>query len=103
MAAPMTNVEAVKQTIAALIDAGHLDAGDAARITTAESLARACDLDPGNASLWREYRAAETALHEVRNAVSDDERDLVSALRTPMGDKPDTRAPHTRRTDRGRR
>jgi hypothetical protein len=92
------NLPAVLQTIDALCTAKQLHpTTDAARIALALSLAAACDLAPANASLWREYRAAEATLHEVRNAESDDDRELVAGMSAPVGDKPNTRAPHTRR------
>jgi hypothetical protein len=85
----VTNLEAIETTVDELRRGGHLADGDAARVSIATSLARAVDTDPGNASLWREYRAAEAALHEVRDSESDDERDLVAALSAAVGDTED--------------
>ena len=63
------------------IGAGKLDENaDAARIETARTLALACDQERTNASLWREYRAAEASLREIRDDDADDLRELLSAV-----------------------
>lgn len=43
-----------------------------ALLELALGLADAVDLDPGNASLWREYRAAVDSVMEVVNGSPDD-------------------------------
>jgi hypothetical protein len=94
----LTNVAAIDLTISALIADGKLSAGeiDRSRIIRAVTLARACDVMPDNASLWREYRAAEATLFEVREGATDAEAELVAGMSTPVGDTKNTRTPHTR-------
>lgn len=74
----LTNVEAVAATLTAMREAGRLDATDSATVVVAESLARAVDDDPGNASLWREFRAALNDLRGV--GASDADRDEISQI-----------------------
>lgn len=50
---------------------GH-DVPDAV-LTLALGLADAVDADPSNAAMWREYRAAVSAVMEVVNGSDDDE------------------------------
>jgi hypothetical protein len=57
-----SNFEAMQKTIAALRTAGRLELVDSALVETARHLARMVDEHPENASLWKEYRAAETTL-----------------------------------------
>jgi len=78
--APGTNLEAAESTVSALIAAGRLEQVDDARVTTLLNLARAVDADPGNASLWREYRQAEAALREVNDGGADAFADLLREL-----------------------
>lgn len=54
----MGNRKAVESTIKALRKEGRLRVEDAAIVQMVESLADSVDLDPANASLWREFRAA---------------------------------------------
>ena len=77
LSVPPTNVAAADLTIDALRAAGRLETIDKARVTAFRSLARAVDADPSNASLWREYRAAELVLREARN---DDDYDFAKLL-----------------------
>lgn len=82
-----TNLQAAESTIAALGSAGRLEQIDDARITAFLNLARAVDADPGNASLWREYRQAEAALREDHDGGADAFAELLAELRgTPLGD-----------------
>lgn len=91
------NATAIAATIRALVEAGKLDlAADAARIATAKSLALAVDVAPGNASLWRVYRAAEAELHREREGRTDGDTDNAAALSAPVVDGKDTRTAHSR-------
>jgi hypothetical protein len=55
------------------------------------SLAQACDLDPGNGSLWREYRGAIAALMEHGTAHgNDDDAAWRASVRAPMGNTQDS-------------
>jgi hypothetical protein len=97
MSARTLNSDAVQITIDTLLESKKLDIdADAARIAIAITLAGAVDADPGNASLLREYRAAEAMLNEVRQGASNGAAEVVRAMRAPLGDQTHTRAPHTR-------
>lgn len=61
----MSNLEAAQATLKALRDGGRLEPIDEARVAALLTLAAAVDDDPANASLWREYRAAEATLRET--------------------------------------
>lgn len=63
---------ALETAIAALADAGTIDDTDAAAVEVARCMAVAVTLDPTNAALWREYRAAVAALMEAGADGSDD-------------------------------
>ena len=88
--APITtagrNRTAADLTIAALLEANRLDATDSARIASLLALADAVDGSPENASLWREYRAAEASLREVHEDDNDDLAKLLEALSAPVRD-----------------
>ena len=92
-----TNFDAARTTLKALTAAGQLHEADAARVAMVLSLAQAVDDEPDNASLWREYRAAEASLHETRDGATDDEAALIKALSAPVGNAKNTRAAHTRK------
>ena len=81
----MTNLEAADEMLAAMEDLGRLNQIDRARVVALRSLAEAVDRDPGNASLWREYRAAEAALREFDDG-ADDYADLLDALSAKAAD-----------------
>jgi hypothetical protein len=85
------NRTAIEEMLAALTEAGRLENVDSARIAMARALADAVDQDPTNASLWREYRAAEISLREV--GVSDDDgfKELLESLSSEMGNKSNAR------------
>ena len=84
------NLAAIEATIATLTLAGKLGQVDEARVSAARGLAAAVDNDPGNVSLWREYRAAEAALREVTNDSTQDElAALIKALSPAVGDTTD--------------
>ena len=80
---------AADATIAALRSAGRLELIDSARISMLQTLADGVDADPVNATLWREYRAAETALREVTDDGNDELTEILGRLSTPMGDAED--------------
>lgn len=82
------NRSAVDATIEALRMAGRIDPVDSARVVLAQALADAVDADPLNASLWREYRAAEAALRETSDAGVDEFVNLVQSLSAEVGNKP---------------
>jgi len=74
---------AADATIDALRAAGRLESIDSARIATFQTLADAVDADPVNASLWREYRAAESTLREVNDDGNDELAEILGRLSTP--------------------
>lgn len=82
------NRQAIEHTIAALRLAGRLEAINSAQIAICQSLADAVDLDPDNASLWREYRAAEAALRVTDDNNQDDFTALIADLSAKMGAEP---------------
>lgn len=78
------NSAAVARTVEALRTAGRLQDEHAATVQMVESLALAVDTDPGNASLWREFRAGLDSLlkvGEVNDADADEISLIISALR----------------------
>jgi hypothetical protein len=79
------NRKAVEATIAALRLAGRLEQVNSAQIAICQSLADAVDLDPDNASLWREYRAAEAALRISDDNNQDEFSSLLADLSAQMG------------------
>ena len=81
----MTNLAAALVMLEAMRDLGRINPIDEARVVTLVSLAEAVDRDPGNASLWREYRAAEAALREFDDG-ADDYADLLDALSAKAAD-----------------
>ena len=84
MAGP--NRTAVDATLDTLTSKGRLRSEDDALVQLVRSLAGAVDSDPQNASLWREYRGAVTDLLKLGRDDSDAFKDLVTRLRTPVGD-----------------
>lgn len=79
------NRQAIEQTIAALRSAGRLESVDNARIAICQSLADAVDSDPNNASLWREYRAAEAVLRAADVETQDEFASLLASLSAQVG------------------
>lgn len=75
-----TNAEAAGITLQALADLGRLEAVDAAKVQAIRTLASAVDMDPANASLWREYRAALADLLEVTDGGVDEFTELLRSL-----------------------
>jgi hypothetical protein len=91
------NAAAIDATIRALEDDGRLTEAHASFVETARQLARAVDAAPDNASLWREYRAAQASLMEAESSGDDDDvQTFLLALRTPVGDGKDARPKDTR-------
>lgn len=86
-----SNVQGLERTLRALEP--KLDEDDEALVALARGLAAAVDSDPGNAALWREYRAAVTALGLAgTDKVDDDTREFLLTVRTPraaLGDGSD--------------
>jgi hypothetical protein len=80
------NRAAVELMLGALRDSGKLESVDAARAMAAQALADAVDSDPGNASLWREYRASLEMLRMASDDGGDDFEKLISDLSASMGD-----------------
>lgn len=66
------NAAAIAKVVRTLTELGRLEAVDAAVVQAAQSLAEAVDAQPDNASLWREYRAAEAALRSCGQGKNDD-------------------------------
>ena len=96
MAAKKTQIQrgrnrlAIEQTIDALRTAGRLESVDNARIAICQSLADSVDSDPNNASLWREYRAAEAALRAANDQTQDEFTSLLASLSAEVGTKTQT-------------
>ncbi len=81
------NRQAIEETIAALRIAGRLESVDNAHIAICQSLADAVDIEPNNASLWREYRAAVTALRAANVQTQDEFSSLLASLSAEMDSK----------------
>jgi hypothetical protein len=90
------NRQAAEETIAAMRSTGRLEPIDSVRIVTLQALADAVDADTGNASLWREYRAADATLREVPDVPDDELTQILGRLSTPLGDETDAGAPNPR-------
>lgn len=84
----LRNRTAAEEMIQALRSAGRLELIDSARVATFQSLADAVDADMTNASLWREYRAAEESLREVHDDNDSELSDLLRDLSSEMGNTP---------------
>lgn len=67
-----SNRKAADKVIKAMRAGGFLSDEAEARVVAFRELADAVDDDPSNASLWREYRAAEVAVLELRGEDDDD-------------------------------
>ena len=95
------NRTAVEETVEALMAAGRLEGVDSARVAMVRALADAVDADPTNASLWREYRAAEISLREVGQVDDDGFKELLESLSSSVGDKADAGKKKSGKGDRG--
>jgi hypothetical protein len=80
------NRTAVEEMIEAMRSAGLLENIDAARVTMLQTLADAVDMEPTNASLWREYRAAESSIRENTAHDQDDFKELLASLSAEVRD-----------------
>lgn len=87
MGNPKLNRTAIEETVRALRDQRRLQAEDEALVTLARRLAVACDAAPGNAALWREYRAAVASLQEVgaNDVDPDDAGQFAAEVQSPVG------------------
>lgn len=87
-----SNEQGLERTLKAL--SVRLDEDDEALVALARGLAAAVDADPANAALWREYRAAVTALSLAgADKVDDDTAEFLLSIRTPrasLGDPADS-------------
>lgn len=92
---PGSNLAAAEATVAALRESGKLGEVDGARVQTFLTLARSVDGSPDNASLWREYRAAEETVRRAGDD-SDEAAEFVASVRAEVGDTKNTRTPHSR-------
>ena len=90
------NRTAVELTIAALKKLGRLTDMDEARVAIVRALADAVDVEPLNASPWREFRAAELHLRETTDSDDDDFTALLKSLSPEVGDPPKARTPKSR-------
>lgn len=73
MTRKQTNAEALERTLVAMKASDAITEEHAALVAAAQHLADVVDTDPGNASLWKEYRAALASLMEVAGGGIDDE------------------------------
>lgn len=79
-----SQADALMETLAAMRDEGRLSEQDGALVAMAEGLAAALDDDPSNAALWREYRAALSAVKECGlDGDDDDTQEFVVSIATP--------------------
>lgn len=81
-----SNRIAVDTTLKSLEASGKVGGVNEALVQLVRSLADAVDRDPQNASLWREYRGAVGDLLKLGSDDTDAFADLVTRLRTPVGD-----------------
>ena len=78
-----SNVAGLERTIKAM--KARLEEDDEALVALARGLAAAVDAEPGNAALWREYRAAVMALSQAGadGDIDDDTKAFMFTIRTP--------------------
>lgn len=80
------NERAVNRTLRELKASGAVEHVPAALVELCKSLACAVDVEPGNAALFREYRAALDDLREAaEGAPDDDTADFLISIQTPRG------------------
>ena len=72
---------ALRKTVRALKAADRLKDVDSAHLAIVEGMAAAVEDDPTNAALWKEYRAAVSALVEV--SADDDSAPVVALVGLP--------------------
>ena len=81
-----SNERAVSATLKKLKSDGSLVQVPAALVELCKSLARAVDSEPGNAALFREYRASLDDLRETAAGVGDDDTaEFLISIQTPRG------------------
>lgn len=102
----MLNREAVEQTVGALQSDGKLRPEHAALVTMVLGLASSVDVEPQNASLWREFRAALETLRQIASEGEENEDEIsaiIAALRgaaqvrNPEKPKPVNARPRSRK------
>ena len=77
----MTQAQAAADVVADLRERGLIDTPMCeAFALMAVELAEQCDIDPANASLWREYRQGLLALRKEATPVDDDGPDPIEKL-----------------------
>lgn len=84
----MPQLEGLNTTLESLEGDGRLAELPAALVELARGLARELDADAessaGRAALWREYRAALSAVMEAANGASDDDSaQFILSIQTP--------------------
>ena len=80
------NERAVGRTLREFKACGVLAHVPDALVELAKSLARAVDSEPGNAALFREYRAAIDDLREAAaSGTDDDAAEFLISIQTPRG------------------
>ena len=77
------NFDAALLFVQVMRDLGRVEPIDQARVTAFLELARAVDLNPAEAGLWKQYREAERELREA-----DDGNDALSDLFAALRDAP---------------
>ncbi len=79
----MNNSEAVARMVESLRTLGRVEPIDEPLVQTVVTLAAAVDSEPGNASLWREYRAAVVDLRALNSAGNNDDEigRIIAAIR----------------------
>ena len=77
----------MQKTIEALRQAGRLESVDLALVEIARRLALQVDEHPENASLWKEYRAAELALRAGVGNENDALAELAKQFDTALRDQ----------------
>lgn len=85
--------DAAESTIAALVDAGRLDAIDSALVegflALADQLDHLLPLESGKASLFREFRAYHEALMAIGGETDGDDLDrLIAEMSAPVRHEP---------------
>ena len=80
------NERGIARTLKDLKAAGSLALVPAALVELCKSLARAVDEEPGNAALFREYRASLDDLRETAAGAGDDDTaEFLISIQTPRG------------------
>lgn len=102
----VSNVHAVQQTIGALTSDGKLRPEHSAVVAMVQGLASSVDDEPGNASLWREFRAALETLRQIGLEGEQDEDEIsviIAALRGPASVQHEEDAGPVKSRARGRK